>query len=454
MSSRVGVRGRADGLRWLAAAALMLSACRQSPATPPEHATAPQQPGSQRPGVQPPAHDQRAPEGSPNGAPQHASGGAASVLDNLFGRPAANSRPLPAGLVIGGDCPQVGADADEEIAAQRSSVVPLEEGLTLTDIWNRNAKEGFECLTQVTKVDRIGIDISVGCTSPDTPKLVKRRICRSDLRSAHMLHTGMGGLTIESAEGELPETIVGATQFSLSTQQFAELKRTGSMRQHYVQRNSLETLDGEAEGLLHTDGTGTRSVLVNDRPVDVPVVRASGDADFWFQGRSMKARVTAAILDDDQFPMLIDYLLTTDDEPGGRFRINFARITYPAGGEMERALAENKPVDVYGIYFDFASDRIRAESQPVLKEIADVLTRHPDWKMSIAGHTDSVGGTASNLTLSQRRSAAVRKALIEQYHVSGDRLTTTGYGESAPKDTNDTPEGRARNRRVELMRQQ
>lgn len=422
----------------------MLCACQQSPSSSAQQTqNAAATPSGQSP---PPA----AP--TPTASPSQ-SGSTANPFGALLGRGKGPSRPLPAGLVIGGDCPDPGPDADKEIAAQRTARVPLEEGLTLTDLWSRTSQEQFECLTQVTKVDRMGIEITLGCTAPDAPQLVKRRICRADLRDAVLLHTGAGGVVIESAEGVLPETIVGATQFSLSLKQFAELKRTGTTKQHYVQRNTLETLEGEAEGLLHNDGTGTLSLLVNDRLVDVPVVRASADVDFWFQGRSMKARIAAAILDDDRFPMLIDYQLTTDDMPNGLFRLNFAKITHPDGGDMERALADDEPVDVYGIYFDFASDRIRPESEPVLNEIAGVLARNPTWKMSIAGHTDNVGGTASNLALSQRRSAAVRTALINRYHVAADRLTTTGYGESSPKDTNETLKGRARNRRVELRRQ-
>ena len=122
-------------------------------------------------------------------------------------------------------------------------------------------------------------------------------------------------------------------------------------------------------------------------------------------------------------------------------------------GEMERRLAEEKRVDVYGIYFDFNSDRIRRESEPILEEIADVLGRNPDWTLSIHGHTDNVGGDAYNLELSRRRSEAVRKALVQRFGIAAERLTTAGYGASAPKDDNDTPEGRARNRRVELVRQ-
>ena len=107
---------------------------------------------------------------------------------------------------------------------------------------------------------------------------------------------------------------------------------------------------------------------------------------------------------------------------------------------------------MYGIYFDFASDTIRPESEPVLKEIADALAKNPAWKLRVEGHTDNVGGQAYNTELSNRRAAAVKQALAERYHVSADRLTTAGFGASRPKEPNDTLEGRARNRRVELVR--
>jgi outer membrane protein OmpA-like peptidoglycan-associated protein len=98
------------------------------------------------------------------------------------------------------------------------------------------------------------------------------------------------------------------------------------------------------------------------------------------------------------------------------------------------------------------SDRIREQSEPTLKEIADLLVRHPDWRLGIEGHTDGIASDRFNLELSARRAAAVKTALTGRYGIAESRLTTSGAGESQPKDRNDTPEGRARNRRVELMR--
>ena len=128
----------------------------------------------------------------------------------------------------------------------------------------------------------------------------------------------------------------------------------------------------------------------------------------------------------------------------------------PAGGggasALEKSLAETGKADIYSIYFSFNSDVIREESEPTLKEIAEILRKHQDWKLGVTGHTDSVASDKFNLDLSQRRAAAVRSALTKRYGVDPGRLTTGGAGESAPRDTNETVEGRARNRRVELVK--
>jgi len=119
---------------------------------------------------------------------------------------------------------------------------------------------------------------------------------------------------------------------------------------------------------------------------------------------------------------------------------------------LERALSDTGKVDVYSIYFSFNSDALRDESQPTLNDIAEVMRRHRDWKLRIAGHTDGIGGDEKNLDLSKRRAAAVKDALVKKYGIGVSRFETTGFGKSQPKDTNDTLEGRAHNRRVELMK--
>lgn len=120
---------------------------------------------------------------------------------------------------------------------------------------------------------------------------------------------------------------------------------------------------------------------------------------------------------------------------------------------IESALAANKPAEIYGIYFDFNSDTIKPESAGVIKQIAGILQRNPGWKLTVSGHTDNIGDDSFNLGLSQRRAAAVKNALVTQYKIAPDRLSTAGYGASRPIADNATVEGRARNRRVELQRE-
>jgi outer membrane protein OmpA-like peptidoglycan-associated protein len=123
------------------------------------------------------------------------------------------------------------------------------------------------------------------------------------------------------------------------------------------------------------------------------------------------------------------------------------------GAQMEAALAAKKPVEIYGIYFDFNSATIKPESEAVLQEIAGIMQKDPDWKLDVRGHTDNIGDDNFNLGLSQRRAAAVKDALVTRYKIAPDRLAPSGYGASQPIETNKTMEGRARNRRVELQRQ-
>jgi OOP family OmpA-OmpF porin len=88
----------------------------------------------------------------------------------------------------------------------------------------------------------------------------------------------------------------------------------------------------------------------------------------------------------------------------------------------------------------------------VLQMIAAVLIEHPDWIVSIEGHTDAIGSETDNQALSERRAGAVRDALVSGHGIAEARLEAKGFGEAKPIETNETLDGRARNRRVELAR--
>ncbi len=105
-----------------------------------------------------------------------------------------------------------------------------------------------------------------------------------------------------------------------------------------------------------------------------------------------------------------------------------------------------------GILFDVNSDKIKPESFGVLKEIAAVLTENPGVRVKIIGHTDSDGKDADNLTLSQKRAAAVKNVLTGEFNIDAVRMETDGKGETQPADKNDTAEGKANNRRVEFLK--
>ena len=107
----------------------------------------------------------------------------------------------------------------------------------------------------------------------------------------------------------------------------------------------------------------------------------------------------------------------------------------------------------HGILFDTDSDRLKPESAPVIRSIARGLETNPALKLLIEGHTDSTGDAAKNQDLSKRRAEAVKSVLVSQFSVDAGRLTTDGLGATKPMDTNDTPAGRAQNRRVEFVKQ-
>jgi OmpA-OmpF porin, OOP family len=108
---------------------------------------------------------------------------------------------------------------------------------------------------------------------------------------------------------------------------------------------------------------------------------------------------------------------------------------------------------VYGIYFDTAKAEVKPESDAALKEIAKLLQQAPALKVFVVGHTDNVGSLASNMDLSKRRADAVVVALTTKYGVAAARLVAQGAGPLAPVSSNDTEDGRAKNRRVELVKQ-
>lgn len=122
-------------------------------------------------------------------------------------------------------------------------------------------------------------------------------------------------------------------------------------------------------------------------------------------------------------------------------------------GDIEAALAEKGKIALYGIYFDTGSANLKAESNAEIALIADYLKRNPTVKLYIVGHTDNVGTLDNNMTLSVNRAKAVVTALTTQYGIASSRLLPKGVASLCPVATNTTDDGRAKNRRVEIVLQ-
>lgn len=138
------------------------------------------------------------------------------------------------------------------------------------------------------------------------------------------------------------------------------------------------------------------------------------------------------------------------EEQDERF-IKNVRIAKGAVPLYDRMMSDGKFI-TYGITFDVGKATIKPESMGEINRIVQLMTENPDLKFSVEGHTDSTGNAASNQTLSEQRSQAIVAKLVE-LGIAQDRLTAVGKGQNSPIADNNTDEGRAKNRRVEFVKQ-
>ncbi len=342
-----------------------------------------------------------------------------------------------------------------------TGAIPFREGLVLNAAWGRDSGD-VEVADAISAIRPDFVTIADSGTyfaSDDdkkgNPGAATRDVCWQDLQNSHGYVTGYSSA--------YPRVAFDTTSSFLSAAAFGELKTQGKTDLKFLVYS--RTSDGDH--YLHwQDGEMTRAepddvpypIIVNDQPTTLPAIHARGTMlTVDKKARLSKGRIDdplpteLLVLDDPNNPIVLLYRMED-----GNFRIQLVRIAFPPDTRekpIEDALAKNKRAVVYGIYFDFNSDTIKPESEPVLKQIAQAMNDNPDWKLTVEGHTDNIGGDAYNLDLSKRRSASVKQALVDRYRMAPERLTTSGYGASRPVDTNDTLEGRARNRRVELTRE-
>lgn len=186
-------------------------------------------------------------------------------------------------------------------------------------------------------------------------------------------------------------------------------------------------------------------VLVNGQRTTVAALHLRG-AYTW---REKKWAPELWILADSTYPLLLKWVGSHADTENV---LQTTRIDFPSGG-VEAQLTKECRAELPGIYFAFNSAILDTASNRAIASVAEMLGRHADWSVTLEGHTDSIGSATANRTLSERRVAAVRDRLVSAHRIDQGRLRASGFGSARPREPNTTIEGRARNRRVELVRE-
>ena len=190
-------------------------------------------------------------------------------------------------------------------------------------------------------------------------------------------------------------------------------------------------------------------VLLDGMRVSLPTLHAQGtiingdksiQAQFWW-------------LDSSSWPVTLKWSLSRNGHVASqqvtRIDLPPSDAAHQSGGIADQ-LMKSCHVELSGIYFNTGSATLLPESQPVLESIARAVLQSKQPALDIEGHTDNVGTAQFNQELSQKRAEAVRQALVSQFAVPPGKLAARGFGFTRPIESNDTVEGRARNRRVEL----
>jgi len=203
---------------------------------------------------------------------------------------------------------------------------------------------------------------------------------------------------------------------------------------------------GWSEGHYTKTGDSEQNPLVEDQLQHVSI---------WIQKQRMRVYLDGVKVFD------VPKLLETDKKYNfirfniwgceGEPLVSNIRFAVGAPDMRSKLLTEGKLV-TRGILFDVNSDKIKPESYGTLKQIAGVLQENADVRVKIIGHTDSDGADAANLELSKKRSVSVMNFLNKEFSIDASRMETDGKGESEPSDKNDTPQGKANNRRVEFIK--
>jgi outer membrane protein OmpA-like peptidoglycan-associated protein len=270
---------------------------------------------------------------------------------------------------------------------------------------------------------------------------LERRVPAADLNAARLQILGFH--TNDAV------TLSGTTALGPSLTVLRELREKGRATYSVRNFNHLSTSSGTL--VRESEKPVPFKVLVNGQRVELPAMRVTGRLTYNGNTRPWEF----LLLDHPRLPLTLRFAVGGVDQGFPFVPETTREIVRIDFRTPERTIAEGLAkecrVEVPGLYFDFNRATINVQSAPAMQSIADMLRREP-WNVTIEGHTDNVGTDAYNQDLSERRAAAVKNSLARDYGIAASRLASAGFGLKRPRETNDTIAGRARNRRVELVR--
>jgi outer membrane protein OmpA-like peptidoglycan-associated protein len=308
------------------------------------------------------------------------------------------------------------------------------DGALLTTAWTNAFGPDAESWMRFANVTGHTIDIYY---SDSRGTVAVRRLLVSDRMTGRTLVLGYSA--------KLPLIIEGTTTLGTSAAVLEELRSTGEASSTLMYNTSMATMEGQ---FTLAEKRVNLTVMAEGQLIQVPTVHAVGK----FASGNNRALGDFYFLDNKNNPLLMQYSVQFTGEKAPRTE-RIVQLTAGASqrSRMEQALATLRTYDLYGIHFDFDKATIRRDSVPVLNDIAVTLKNNPLWTLKIIGHTDWIGDPDYNLKLSAERGNSVRADLVNR-GIAANRLTVVGAGQSEPKASNKTLQGRAINRRVELTR--
>lgn len=258
-----------------------------------------------------------------------------------------------------------------------------------------------------------------------------------------------GGFTIELTGLQNKNQVPDASDQTSNTGLFLTMEMSADGTIRYLTKSAIN-IDGNA-----TDGGANTDI--NDNTIQgkagekFHVSIAVNKQRFRFYVNEVKVLDLPKVIPAGNYNAVIFRMWGwAEDHP---FDALLSNIRYAEGTtDMRSKLMTEGKLVTHGILFDVNSDKIKAESFGTLKEISQVLKDNPDVKVKIIGHTDSDGDDKSNLDLSKRRSASVKNSLSNDFGIDASRMETDGKGESESVSPNTTQEGKANNRRVEIVK--